>query len=521
VGVAVIMRWWRRLSPQNHASILLFVGVLIVYIYCANRSLTYFSNDIIYIVRPAWTLGTGGSLNIEQFPDFTTIANWSFQYDGHTRSDRFPGAILLSALFYGVARPDDFTIVPAAVAAAFASAVTVLALHRVLLALVRPRTALAGALLFAFGTSVWTVAADGIWTEGPTMMGIALATWAMSKQSWLLAGLGYGFAIMSRPHAAVFAAVTGLWAGVSQRSIIPVLKVAATSGLGLALLLVYVRINSGQWDIFQGTYGGRIDASTTTDSFAGGQANTAQWISDYAATFFSPLRGVFAYSPFLLLALPGLIRAWRVAPHWVKSTAVSGVVYLVIQLQGNTWFGGGGIYGYRLILPSLLAWWPLLTIAFEQWTEKAKWSRYGFYGLAGVSVWWFAPGALIFRQNYIDANVSQFTEWWSWHPSLYVRWAGPFGWAAAAVFVAALVYFISLVPGGDPSAPPAKKGKAKQAGAGKTVKGEPAPENEPVAVAAEPKAKSGSGAAVKQGTAEPPSSAKKSPGGPNANKKRR
>ena len=497
----MISATWRRLQTQDKTSILLFIGVLIVMVWTANRSLTFYSNDVIYVARPAWTLGLGGTLDIGRFTP-TDIANWSFTYNGETRSDRFPGAILFAALFYAIGRPNLFTMVPAAVAAAFACAVAATVLHRLLLGIVRPRTALGGALIFAFGTSMWSVASDAIWTEGPVIMGLALATWAMTRQSWVLAGLGYAFAIFSRPHTAVFAAVSGIWEGVTRRSIVPVLKVGLASALGFAGLLLWNKLNSGRWDIFPGSYGGRISGATTSGTY--GQASGGERLADYSATFFSPLRGVFVYSPFLLLLLPGLVRAWRIAPSWVRSTAIAGVVYLVVQLAGNSWFGGGGIFGYRLILPSLFAWWPLLALSWDQWTAKRTWSRYIFYALTAASVWWFAQGSLVFRLDYVNANPNEFLEWQSWNVPRILDWAGPFGWLAAALFVAGLFFILSLVPDAEQPGESGNDGRTKaQATGSAPVRAE----DKDLAVAAiVPGAKG---------------SSKRRSGGPDANKKRR
>jgi len=487
---------------QNRVSWLLFFGTLAVFFFTANRSTVFFANDTIYVAQPAWTLGFGGSLNIDQFSE-STVANWTILFDGHKRSDRFPGAILFTVPFYAVAHSNVFSVVPSALAAAVACSAAVVILHRLLLNLVSARTALAASLLFAFATSIWTVASDAIWSEGPTILALALATWALTKQSWVLAGLGYAFAILSRPHTAVFAAVAGLWEGITRRSWAPILKIGAVSVLGFVGLLIWNKLNSGQWDIFPGSYGRRIESATLVTS--GGQAQGSEWGKDYLATFFSPLRGLFVYSPFLLLLLPGLVRAWRVAPPWVRSTAVGGVAYLVVQLAGNSWLGGQGFFGYRLILPSLFAWWPLLTLAWQQWTVKASWSRYAFYGLAAISMWWFAQGSLVFRLDDVNADSVFYTTWSSWQAGRIIGFAGPFGWVAAAVFVGALAFLVSLVPAEDPSVESVKKRKGK-----KPVAKKPATED-----TNQPAEKVALGA-----TSRSEGSGKKKPA-PSANKKRR
>jgi hypothetical protein len=443
----------------------LFLGTLAIFIFTANRSLTVYANDVLYTARPAWTLAFAGNLNLEGFNDIVGFKNWTIFFDGHTRSDRFPGAILMASIVYFISQSSGyFSMVPAAVTAALASALTVLLLHRMLLTIATRKVALASCLLFAFGTSVWSVASDALWSEGPTMLGLAFGAWALSRQSWFLAGLGYGFALLSRPHAVVVGAISGLWESVTRKSKIPALKVGSTTALGLLALLLWNKVNAGQWTLLPGSYDGRIEGAVSPQS----QARGIEWLSDYSATFFSPLRGLFVYSPFLLLLLPGLPAAWRTAPSWVRSTAIGGVVYLVVQLAGNSWFGGGGIFGNRLIIPAMLAWWPLMTLAYSQWLERFKPMRWAFMVLGALAIWWTAFGALLFRSKYFEDNPDQFFYWWNWTAGLYISWAWPLGWLAAAAFVGALgyaVYYedkrtVVVVP---TEAPRTKKKKKKSA----------------------------------------------------------
>jgi len=424
-----------RLPRHGVATLWLFVGVVLVYFVTAEYQFLAGINDAQYTAFPAWTLAQNGNLNLDQADVPFPPSVWIFQADGHIRSDRFPGAILLAVPFYWVLGSPTFSLEPAVTSAVVASAVAIVFLHRALLRLVSPTVALGTALMTAFGTTVWTIAADTAWTHAPTLLGLSIGAWGMSRSSYYGAGVGYAIAIISRPHTAVVAAIEGLWVGVSKRSLVTVLKVGATSALGVAGLLLWNRANAGQWTLLPGSYGGRLDAAVTTGP--SGQANIDLWQRDLANTFFSPLRGILVYSPFILVLIPGVLKAWRSAPPWVRASSVSAIVYLVVQLSGNVWNGGTGFFGYRISLEMVYLLVPLGALAWVEWVSKKRWRRVLFAWVAGVTVWWFALGAGAFRllgENGVNPLV--------WDVGRVIGWAGVSGWIVAALFVAALFYIL-------------------------------------------------------------------------------
>lgn len=420
----------------------LFACVLVVYLVTASYETgRVLINDSFFSAYPAYTLGTSGTLNIDPIVQYTT-KGWAFILDGNLRSDRFPGPILLATPFYAIAGGSTFSLGPSAVVAALTTAVAVALLHRTLLRVVSLRTATGAALLFAFATAAWTVAADGLWTHGPTLMALSLATWALGSQRYAVSGLGYALAILSRPHTAVVAATAGVWESVAKRSWRPVVTIGATSALGFVGLLVYNRINSNAWDIFPGTYGGRIDAATS--SGVGGQAQADLWLGDIAATFLSPARGLLVLSPFLILCLPGVVTAWRKAPDWVRSSVVGAGLYLVVQLAGNTWVGASGIFGNRLVLEPLLLATPLLAMSWEAWGEQRRWACWAMVALGGASLWWHGVAAVLPTEDL--GGLLPPPAWSEWAISGAVTAASPVAWLGAAVFATVVMVVVTRLP---------------------------------------------------------------------------
>lgn len=100
---------------------------------------------------------------------------------------------------------------------------------------------------------------------------------------------------------------------------------------------------------------------------------------------FSPYRGLFFVSPFLLLAIPGFFYFWQAqryrAEFWVCLASV--VSFLLINSSSAVWWGGYAV-GPRYIIPIL----PFLTlpIVFFNHVRNVLWARALSYILAIVSV---------------------------------------------------------------------------------------------------------------------------------------
>jgi hypothetical protein len=189
----------------------------------------------------------------------------------------------------------------------------------------------------------------------------------------------------------------------------------------------------------------------------GGQAKPNLWSADLAATFFSPLRGIFIYSPFLLALLPGVIKAWRVAPAWVRSSTVGAGLYLLVQLAGNVWIGATGFFGYRLTLEPLLLVTPLLALAWQEWTSQITIARRAFGALAAISLWWFAV-ASITRSPDLNGLLQEL-PWTQWQVPLAIQAQQPAVWLGATVFVAAVGYLVWPMTNPPVAAKPESKTK--------------------------------------------------------------
>ena len=89
---------------------------------------------------------------------------------------------------YLLTQPESMTVVPGGITAALLTALAVLLMYLALVPLLRRWQALAAAAAFAFTTPVWSVAANGIWPQTITVLGIALVAWAAVHEKWWVHG---------------------------------------------------------------------------------------------------------------------------------------------------------------------------------------------------------------------------------------------------------------------------------------------------------------------------------------------
>jgi hypothetical protein len=396
----LVPAWDRR--RDRRVAALLFVLVWIVYLATA----TYWvgqMNDTRATTQSAWSLATRGTLALPEA--WRGEIDWEVEgADGRPYTNRFPGPTLWAAPFHVVgdmlfprpapSHPHLLNYAPSGVAAATGAALAVLLSYLGFRQLADRRTAVGAALVLAFGTSVWSVSADIIWTHTVTHLALALGILAMAHERHIAGGLAFGAAILSRPHLAIVPAVVGIWGGVRQRRLRPVLEMGLASALGLLAIVLYSRILFGTWLPISGynDYAVRGLAGTPTREF----------VERFVRYLVDPTRGFFIYTPLLLVLVPFVHRGWRASPWWARSAAVSGVAYLLIQMRANTYSGGAQYFGSRLTLETLVLCAPLLLRTWQVSVARLRVVRVLAWTLIAVSVGLHALGATIWRSPFND-----------------------------------------------------------------------------------------------------------------------
>ena len=237
-----------------------------------------------------------------------------------------------------------------------ASFIAALSASLLFLALRRRTTTRDAVLLtvaYAFGTSTWVISSQALWQHGMAQLLVAgailLITGPCTTARAVTAGVLCGLLAANRPPDAVLAAALGVcalfWAG---RRAALVFVAAATPAL---LIVLY---NVAAIGPLAGAYGllGRPQYFLRHDMGSG-----------LAGLLFSPSRGLFVFSPFLVF----LVLAWRHRPHDRAerglTVAMAAAVVVQVLLYSLTDWRAGMSWGPRFLtdlLPMLI--WMLVPV---------------------------------------------------------------------------------------------------------------------------------------------------------------
>jgi len=208
-------------------------------------------------------------------------------------------------------------------------------------------------LAYAFGTTTWVISSQALWQHGMAELlvigALLLLTGPCTAPRALAAGLLCGLIAGNRPPDVILAAVLGtyglFWAGRRRAALL-----AAAAALPAGLVLLY---NLGVAGNLAGGYGLMGKAGFFKHDL----------LSGLGGLLFSPTRGLFVFSPFLLF----LVLAWRHLPRdrgeRGLTLALSAGVVLQILLYAKTDWRAGISWGPRYmtdLLPLLL--WMLVPV---------------------------------------------------------------------------------------------------------------------------------------------------------------
>ena len=404
--------WQARLSTTSDMRLFLLIAVPLFALYLATamwhppNNIDAFTNRVA-----AWNFGTQGTFILDDHahltdPDYYGNIAWIVPTENGAASQYPPGAALLAAPLYAIwpvdagsdslsggNRPDVGPvellippIAPAAITASLAVAVAIGLLGEAFRRLTETSgLALGGAYIAGLGTSAWSVAADRLWQPGPAMLWIALAL-VLAQRRAVASGFAWGAAILTRPPIAVMAAATGLYQSWKERSPKAAILTGIGAIVGLGLFVAYNQAVFGSLSLSAG-YGTSFEDRALDNDIIGYGKNI--FLGAFSAT-----RGLFIWSPFLLVLMPGLRAGWKAAPSWVRGSALGGLLYLLLQYKANRFSGGGGFYSYRYPLEALTAAAPLLFLSFKEWVTPRPRSTRIFAALAVASIVIHGVGAL-------------------------------------------------------------------------------------------------------------------------------
>jgi Dolichyl-phosphate-mannose-protein mannosyltransferase len=198
------------------------------------------------------------------------------------------------------------------VAASILTALTVVIFYRSVRLKFSNTNAWLSAIIFAFGTSMWTTSSQALWQHGPVAFLLTIALWALLKANrsshpqryLMLTGIACGFLPGVRPTAALFSIAIVAYSIYAYRLqslwLMP----------GISLHLPTLIWNLYYFDNLQGGYAA-IDQSWYKHGIPIYLFRPRRLAEGFFGLLFSPSRGIVIFSPIVLYALFGLKPIWQ------------------------------------------------------------------------------------------------------------------------------------------------------------------------------------------------------------------
>ena len=234
------------------------------------------------------------------------------------------------------------------------------------------RIALLAAITYGLATGVWSTASLAMWTHTPAVLGFAVVLWALTTGRVAVAGAAAAAACVSRPATAPAVAVLGLYlahralrdgwdsagAGERRMDVFRFSAVAAFTGL-TGVLYNY-------W-LFNNAVGGAPFRMPRDVEELGTGMFTGSLSIGLAGLTVSPSRGILIYSPIVLAAVHGAVRAWRSrldadrtsgpfgradALLLARYSSLAALAILLTYSKFSMWWGGHG-YGPRYLTDAM------------------------------------------------------------------------------------------------------------------------------------------------------------------------
>lgn len=208
---------------------------------------------------------------------------------------------------------------------------------------------------FALGSSVWSTASLGLWQHTPSLLFQAIALWFLTRpvgyraSTVAPAGLFLSLATVARPPNLVTALISSVYVAICFRSTLWKFLLWALPPLMLFL-----------------SYNATVNGSPFVFGYQGDEMTFAipGWFI-IEGLLFSPSRGLFFYSPFLMLAPFGLWNGWlSEKKNFYNFLAFAFVGYATIMVSWGSL--GGWAYGPRMLTDVLPAGCLLIIPAVEK-----------------------------------------------------------------------------------------------------------------------------------------------------------
>jgi len=257
-----------------------------------------------------------------------------------------------------------------------------------------PAWALALAAAYGLGTPVWSTSSQSLWQHASNELFLAAGAFFLARgrggvRDAALAGVAFAAATACRPTSALFSVAAAGWLLLVDRRALAGF-VAGSLPIALALAGYNWHFLGSPLRFGQGTAHAVALAKTGSPDLWRSQAWTAA-----AGLFASPSRGLLVFSPFLALAFPSAVAAFR-RPEYraMRPLAIGGLLVLAVDVAWFDWWGGWS-YGWRRLV-DLAPVLTLLVVPAVPAIARTRWRTAAFAGAVGWAVLLQGAGAFAY-----------------------------------------------------------------------------------------------------------------------------
>ena len=315
---------------------------------------------------------------------------------------------------------DDYAaahaVIEMEVASAFLAASTVL-MFLIGCRFLPEKRALLLAILYATGTSAYSVAGRGLWQHSPSVLLLTIIIYLLlraeerpSLAAW--AGLPVALSYTVRPTDSLFVAAFTLYVAVHHRRYLGWYLFAAAP--------VAVIFFTYDFSVYQAPFSPYY--RSTLPGFL--PHYWPKWSEAMSGTLFSPSRGLFVYTPIFVIAAWSMIRRkWRTPlSPWLAAIALA--QWLVVSAFVQNWWGGHS-YGPRFFTDVTPIFVLFLIPYLQNWEQFSRSFRIAFVALALISCAIHLRGGwseAVYRWNVDPQNIDQHPERnWDWRDPQFLR----------------------------------------------------------------------------------------------------
>ncbi len=431
-----------RLINDKFIAVVLGAVILVAYLLSGNRA----PFDSALYLHTALSIVREGNTDLNEYPEIVAQVWWPpDEVDGH-RYDTAPiGTPVLSApivwvidrawALFGWGDFQDylkhnFTVELQSVMASTLMALTAVGLYHIGRHwLTRPYAGLL-ALIFAFGTSAWSVVSRTLWQHGPSMVLLTLTLWLLVRaqtkpQRVQYAGLTLALAYVTRPTNSVAVLACSLWVLLLYRR-----WLWRYVGWAAVVAIPFIAYSFTTYHAWLPPY---YRAFTLLSGATFGEALIGHWLS--------PSRGLLIFSPILALAIMGVWR--KIQQHtWQRLdtlfVGIIGLHWVVVALWWNWWAGVS--YGPRIWsdMQPFLMWFIIPALAALAAASRLRrvlvravaWSGVGLLLAVSVGVQYRgANAAEVMDWNGLPAPIDAYPQRvWDWRDPQWLRgvtWGQP------------------------------------------------------------------------------------------------